>query len=125
MYLLLIFLPLLGSLSAGLFGRQIGRRGAVVITVALLILCFVLSCFAFYEVALCGSVCSIKIMDWFSSEMFDASWGLYFDSLTVVMLIVITSVSSLVHIYSISYMSEDPHLPRFMEVTCRFSPFSC
>lgn len=123
MYLLLIFLPLLGSLSAGLFGRQIGRRGAVVITVALLILCFVLSCFAFYEVALCGSVCSIKIMDWFSSEMFDASWGLYFDSLTVVMLLVITSVSSLVHIYSISYMSEDPHLPRFMSYLSIFTFF--
>lgn len=123
MYLLLILLPLLGSLFAGMFGRFIGRRGAVLITVTFLLISFVLSTFAFYEVALCGSICTIKIMDWFSSEMFDSSWGLYFDSLTVVMLLVITSVSSLVHIYSISYMGEDPHLPRFMSYLSIFTFF--
>jgi proton-translocating NADH-quinone oxidoreductase chain L len=123
MYLILIILPLLGSVFAGLFGRFVGRKGSVVITVTFLIMCFALSCFAFYEVALCGSVCSIKIMEWFSSELFDAEWGLYFDTLTVVMLVVITSVSSLVHIYSVSYMSEDPHLPRFMSYLSIFTFF--
>ncbi len=123
MYLILPILPLLGSVFAGLFGRFVGRKGSVVITVTFLIMCFALSCFAFYEVALCGSVCSIKIMDWFSTELFDAEWGLYFDTLTVVMLIVITSVSSLVHIYSVSYMSEDPHLPRFMSYLSIFTFF--
>ncbi len=123
MYLILIILPLLGSVFAGLFGRFLGRKGSVLITVTFLIMCFALSCFAFYEVALCGSVCSIKIMEWFSSELFDAEWGLYFDTLTVVMLIVITSVSSLVHIYSISYMSDDPHLPRFMSYLSIFTFF--
>lgn len=123
MYLILIILPLLGSVFAGLFGRFVGRKGSVFITVTFLIMCFALSCFAFYEVALCGSVCSIKIVDWFSSELFDAEWGLYFDTLTVVMLIVITSVSSLVHIYSVSYMSEDPHLPRFMSYLSIFTFF--
>ena len=123
MYLILIILPLLGSIFAGLFGRFVGRKGAVLITVTFLIMCFALSCFAFYEVALCGSVASIRIMDWFSSELFDAEWALYFDTLTVVMLLVITSVSSLVHIYSVSYMAEDPHLPRFMSYLSIFTFF--
>ena len=123
MYLLLILLPLLGSFFSGLFGRYVGRKGAVTITVAFLIASFIMSCFIFYEVALCGSICSIKIADWFCSEMFDASWGLYFDSLTAVMLIVITSVSALVHVYSVSYMQEDPHLPRFMSYLSIFTFF--
>lgn len=123
MYLILPFLPLIGSIFAGLFGRSLGRKGSVVITVTFLLMCFALSCFAFYEVALCGSVCSIKIMDWFSSELFDAEWGLYFDTLTVVMLVVITSVSSLVHVYSVSYMEQDPHLPRFMSYLSIFTFF--
>ena len=123
MYLLPILLPLLGSLFAGLFGRALGRKGSVLITVTFLLLSFFFSVIAFYEIALCGTVCSIKVAEWFSSEMFDCSWGFYFDSLTVVMLIVITSVSSLVHIYSVSYMSEDPHLPRFMSYLSIFTFF--
>lgn len=123
MYLLLILLPLLGSLSAGFFGRFLGSKGSVVLTITFLLSTFFLSSLAFYEVALCGSSLSIKVSDWFCSEMFDTSWGFYFDSLTVVMLVVITSVSSLVHIYSFSYMSEDPHLPRFMSYLSIFTFF--
>lgn len=123
MYLLLILLPLLGSVSAGLFGRFLGSKGSVVITVTFLLSTFLLSVLAFYEVALSGSNCSVKVIDWFSCEMFDTDWGFYFDSLTVVMLIVITSVSTLVHIYSFSYMSSDPHLPRFMSYLSIFTFF--
>src|SRR6478736_2963771 len=114
MYLLIVLLPLLGSIAAGLFGRFLGFRGAAITTTSCVLTSSVLSCIAFYEVALCGSPCYIKLAPWFFSEMFDASWGFYFDSLTVVMLIVVTFVSTLVHIYSISYMSGDPHIPRFM-----------
>nr|YP_009733041.1 NADH dehydrogenase subunit 5 [Jaagichlorella roystonensis]QHU78337.1 NADH dehydrogenase subunit 5 [Jaagichlorella roystonensis] len=123
MYLLLLLLPLFGSISAGFFGRFLGSRGSVIFTIAFLLSTFFLSVIAFYEVALSGCICSIKVSDWFSCEMFDTSWGFYFDSLTVVMLIVITSVSSLVHIYSMSYMSEDPHLPRFMSYLSIFTFF--
>lgn len=84
---------------------------------------FIISCFVFYEVALCGSTCSLNVMAWFFSEMFDSSWGIYFDSLTAVMLVVITSVSSLVKIYSISYMSDDPDIPRFMSYLSIFTFF--
>lgn len=121
MYLLIILLPLLGSFFSGMFGRFIGFRGAVLITTGSVLCSFFLSLIAFYEVALQGSPCTIELSPWFVSELFDATWGFYFDSLTVVMLIVITSISSLVHIYSIGYMGEDPHLPRFM---CYLSIFT-
>ena len=123
MYLLIIFLPFLGSCLAGSFGRFLGFRGAALVTTSCVIFSSLLSCIAFYEVALCGSVCYVRLSPWFFSEMFDASWGFYFDSLTVVMLIVVTFVSSLVHIYSISYMFVDPHLPRFMSYLSIFTFF--
>ena len=106
MYLLIVSLPLLGSIVAGLFGRFVGSRGAAVVTTACVMLSFVLSGIAFYEVALAGCTCYIKIAPWIDSEMLDASWGFWFDSLTVVMLIVVTFVSSLVHfVFDIIYAS--------------------
>ena len=114
MYLSLIFLPFLGSLLAGFFGLFLGGRGAALVSTLSVFISFILSCICFYEVALSGSSCYIKLSSWFVSEMFDSSWGFYFDTLTVVMLVVITSVSTLVHLYSISYIDGDPHLPRFI-----------
>jgi NADH-ubiquinone oxidoreductase chain 5 len=121
MYLLIVVLPLLGSLVAGVFGRFLGSRGAALVTTTCVSISSGLCFIAFYEVALGASACYIKFAPWIFSEMFDASWGFLFDTLTVVMLIVVTFVSSLVHIYSISYMSEDPFLPRFM---CYLSIFT-
>lgn len=123
MYLLIIALPLLGSLATGFFGRLIGFRGAAWITISCVFLSGLLSLLAFYEVALSGSPCSIQLAPWFLSEFFNASWGFYFDSLTVVMLVVITSISTLVHLYSLSYMEQDPHLPRFMSYLSIFTFF--
>lgn len=123
MYLFLIFLPLLGSLLAGFFGRFLGFRGACIISTSSVFASFLMSCVAFYEVALLSCSCYIKYSDWFVSEMFDSSWGFYFDTLTVVMLVVVTSVSTLVHLYSVSYMSGDPHLPRFMSYLSIFTFF--
>ncbi len=123
MYLSLIFLPLLGSLLAGFFGRFLGFRGAAGVSLFSVFTSFLMSCIAFYEVALSGSGCYIKLSSWFVSEMFDSSWGFLFDTLTVVMLVVVTSVSTLVHLYSISYMSGDPHLPRFMSFLSIFTFF--
>nr|YP_010437980.1 NADH dehydrogenase subunit 5 [Geum urbanum]UTB64313.1 NADH dehydrogenase subunit 5 [Geum urbanum] len=114
MYLLIVFLPLLGSSVAGFFGRFLGSEGTAIMTTTCVSFSSILSLIAFYEVAPGASACYLRVAPWISSEMFDASWGFLFDSPTVVMLIVVTSISSLVHIYSISYMSEDPHSPRFM-----------
>lgn len=121
MYLLIVTLPLLGCATAGFFGRFLGSRGAAIVTTSCVGTSFFLSTIAFYEVALGGCACTLQFAPWFDSEMFDASWGFLFDSLTVVMLIVVTLVSTLVHTYSISYMSEDPFLPRFM---CYLSIFT-
>jgi proton-translocating NADH-quinone oxidoreductase chain L len=82
-----------------------------------------LSFFAFYEVGFSGSPCYVKLLTWFNSEYLCADWGFQFDSLTVVMLIVVTFISSLVHLYSTEYMSHDPHLPRFMSYLSLFTFF--
>jgi proton-translocating NADH-quinone oxidoreductase chain L len=121
MYLLIITLPLLGSFAAGLFGRFLGHRGAALLTTSCVILCCVMSVMAFYEVALASSSCYITLAPWIVSDMLDAKWGVLFDSLTVVMLVVVTFVSSLVHVYSIAYMAHDPHSTRFM---CYLSIFT-
>ena len=114
MYLLLLALPIMGSLFAGFFGRYLGYRGAGVFSSTCVGLSAILSWISFYEVGVAGSPCYIKFAPWFHCEVFDASWGFLFDSLSVVMLITVTTASTCIHIYSISYMGEDPHLPRFM-----------
>ena len=123
MYLILVFLPLIGSITAGLFGRKIGPKGASIVTVTLLFITCSISVFAFYEVALIGSPTYIKLTTWVNSELFHVDWGFLFDSLTVVMCCVVTFVSTLVHLYSTEYMSHDPHLPRFMSYLSLFTFF--
>ena len=123
MYVLILLFPLLGSLLAGLGGRWLGARGASLVTIGCVTLCMVCSGVAMYEVALSGSPCSVPLWAWCQSECFQAAWSLYFDSLTVVMLMVITSVSMLVHLYSTAYMAQDPHLPRFLSYLSIFTFF--
>jgi NADH-ubiquinone oxidoreductase chain 5 len=123
MYIPLVFLSLIGFAITGLFGRHIGPKGAAIITTSCLIISFFLSLFAFYEVGLMGSPVYIRLATWVSSEVLLINWGFLFDSLTVVMCIVVTFVSSLVHLYSIEYMSHDPHLPRFMSYLSLFTFF--
>ena len=123
MYLLIILLPLISALTSGLFGRYIGREGSKWITTSSIFVTFLMSCVAFYEVALAGSPCYFEVMTWIDSEMFSTSWGFLFDSLTVVMLVVVTCVSTLVHLYSTEYMGGDPHLPRFMSYLSLFTFF--
>ncbi|MDO8994991.1 MAG: NADH-quinone oxidoreductase subunit L, partial [Sediminibacterium sp.] len=123
MYLLLVLLPLIGSILAGLFGRFLGRHGASIISTSCVGLTTLFSWIAFYEVGVCDSPVYFTLFPWIDSGLLTANWGFLFDSLTVVMLIVITSVSFLVHVYSTSYMSEDPHLPRFMSYLSLFTFF--
>jgi NADH-ubiquinone oxidoreductase chain 5 len=108
MYLSILVLPLLGSIVSGFLGRKIGVTGSHFITSTALIISSGLAAIAFYEVGICGSPVSIQFMSWIDSESMNVSWGLLFDSLTVSMLIPVLFVSTLVHIYSISYMAEDP-----------------
>jgi len=123
MYLVLVFLSFIGSCLSGLFGRYLGSSGSAIVTTGSLFLSFLLSLFAFYEVALVGCVVYIKLTTWISSEVLHVDWGFLFDSLTVTMCVVVTFVSSLVHLYSTEYMSHDPHLPRFMSYLSLFTFF--
>ena len=123
MYLNILFLPLISSITSGMFGRKIGPSGASIIPVICLGLAFLISLFIFYEVSLMKCVTYIKLTKWIDSEMFNVDWGFLFDSLTSVMCCVVTFVSFLVHLYSTEYMSHDPHLPRFMSYLSLFTFF--
>ena len=108
MYLSILILPLLGSLVSGLLGRKLGVTGAHIITCTCLILSSILATVAFYEVGICGSPVSIFLVNWVDSEFMSISWEFLFDQLTVSMFIPILYISSLIHIFSTDYMSEDP-----------------
>ena len=114
MYLSLLVLPLSTFVCLGLFGRSIGARGAIVLSIfsASVIAC--LSALIFYEVALCGSPCVLSCAPYFKCGLFDACWGFLFDTLTAVMCLVVCLISCLVIIYSCSYMITDAHFIRFM-----------
>ena len=114
MYLTLLTLPLTTFACIGLFGRYIGARGTIVLSVFSAITCALISMLIFYEVALCRAPCQISLAPYFHSELFDANWGFLFDTLTAVMCVVVTLISCLVIIYSCSYMIEDPHFIRFI-----------
>ena len=121
MYLSIIILPLLGSIVSGFMGRKVGVTGSLFITCTCLILSSVLMTVAFYEVGLCGSPVSINLGSWIDSEIMSISWEFYFDQLTVSLGLAVLYCSSLIHIYSISYMSEDPHVQRFMSYLSAFT----
>src|SRR3954467_1451712 len=121
MYTAIVFLPLLGSAIAGLFGRFIGARGSELVTTVLLFVSAALSCYAFYDVAFLGHAQIVRIASWITSGDFEADWALRVDTLTAVMLVVVTGVSSLVHLYSIGYMHEDPGRPRFFSYLSLFT----
>lgn len=123
MYLLIIFLPLIGSFLSGFLGRFLGSKGSGLITTSFLFLSLLLSSYAFINVGLEGETTFILLNSWINSELFNVSWGFLFDSLTVVMLIVVCLISTLVHLYSLEYMAGDPHLPRFMSYLSLFTFF--
>jgi NADH-ubiquinone oxidoreductase chain 5 len=121
MYLALIVLPILGSIMSGFFGRKIGVSGAQLITCSCVITTTILAIFAFLEVGFNNIPVTIHLFRWIDVESLNVSWAFNFDSLTVSMLIPVLIVSSLVHIYSIGYMSHDPHNQRFFSYLSLFT----
>lgn len=121
MYLAIIVLPLLGSIVSGFFGRKVGVSGAQIITTSCVILTTILSIITFFEVGLNNIPVSIQLFKWIDSESLNVFWGFNFDSLTVSMLIPVLIVSSLVHLYSVGYMSHDPHNQRFFSYLSLFT----
>nr|WP_321446386.1 NADH-quinone oxidoreductase subunit L [uncultured Cohaesibacter sp.] len=122
MYSAIVFLPLLGFLIAGLFGRSLGHKACEYVTSTLLVIAALLSWIAFFSVAFGhGETRIISIFTWIQSGALTIDWSIRVDTLTVVMLVVVNTVSSLVHIYSIGYMHEDPHRARFFAYLSLFT----
>nr|YP_010507856.1 NADH dehydrogenase subunit 5 [Phytophthora asparagi]UXG55967.1 NADH dehydrogenase subunit 5 [Phytophthora asparagi] len=119
----LIFLPFLGSVAAGLFGFYIGRKGSVFITTLTTFLSCLFSIIIIYNSISNEYEYIIYISNWINSGLFNCNWCFLFDSLTMIMLVVITSISTLVHLYSSQYMAHDPHLSRFMSYLSLFTFF--
>jgi NADH-ubiquinone oxidoreductase chain 5 len=121
MYLAIIILPLLGAIVSGFFGRKVGVSGAQLLTSLSIIVTTLLAIITFFEVGLNNIAVSFELFKWIDSESLNVLWSFRFDSLTVSMLIPVLIVSSVVHIYSISYMSHDPHNQRFFSYLSLFT----
>ena len=122
MYSAIVFLPLFGFLIAGCLGRVIGARACEIVTTAFLMIGMVLSWIAFFQVGFAHQgVEAVDLAPWFISGGLRVEWALRIDTLTVVMLVVVNTVSALVHLYSIGYMAEDPSRPRFFAYLSLFT----
>jgi NADH-quinone oxidoreductase subunit L len=121
MYQAIVFLPLIGAIIAGFFGRLIGARASEVITTSLVLVTMPLAWFALYQVGMEGHEARIELFRFIDSGELQTSWAIRVDTLTAVMLVVVTTVSGLVHLYSIGYMEDDPHRPRFFAYLSLFT----
>ncbi len=117
----ILFLPLIGSIISGFFGKSIGDKPSQILTSFFVTVSAILSFIIFYKVIKFGYSNNLIISTWISSGTLNANWSINIDTLSAVMLVVVTLVSSLVHIYSIGYMSNDPHKPRFMSYLSLFT----
>ena len=117
----ILALPLIASIISGFFGRFIGDRNSEIVTSFLVTISAILSALVLYEVIVNQYQDNIIIAKWISSGSLNVNWSMKIDPLSAVMLVVVTFISSLVHIYSIGYMSHDPHKPRFMAYLSLFT----
>jgi len=122
MFISIVILPLLGFIFSSLFGFLIGRGSTILSTGSTLVACL-LSIKTFFILLNTGSAFIVQLCDWVSFYEIKIYWSFLFDKLTGVMLFVVTFISTLVHLYSVEYMSEDPHLPRFMSYLSLFTFF--
>ncbi len=117
---LILFLPLLGSIF-GYFGKSLGDKFSIIITSLFISISAILSIIVFYNGIVNNIYGNYKIFEWINSGKFVVNWSINIDPLSSVMLVVVTLISSLVHIYSIGYMNKDPHKPRFMSYLSLFT----
>jgi len=117
----IVLLPLVGSIISGFFGKRLGAKSCQILTSLFVSLSGILSLFIFYEVFVHDYSSNKLIFNWISSGDFHVNWSIYIDPLTSVMLVVVSLISSIIHFYSIGYMSHDPHKPRFMAYLSLFT----
>ena len=123
MDLIAVFAPLLGAAIAGLFGRRIGDRGSQLVSCGLMLLSGFFSILVFKAVVVDGETWTTEVFTWIDSGTFEVSWALRIDTLSAVMLLVVSNISALIHIYSIGYMSHDKSIPRFFSYLSLFTFF--
>jgi NADH-ubiquinone oxidoreductase chain 5 len=123
MLLMIVFLPLIGFCVPQCLGQILGGKGTSYFSTIILFITFFLSCCGFISVIFLEGPAHVILCKWVYLSVLNVNWGFFFDALTMSMLIVITSISSLVHLYSTSYMREDPHLPRFLSFLSLFTFF--
>jgi NADH-ubiquinone oxidoreductase chain 5 len=123
MFLILIFSPFIGFLFTILFGRFLGKNGASIITVSCVCLSTIITMYLFHEIGFLGQVYTTDLGWWAHSDKLSIKWGFLLNQLTVCMAVVVLSISVCVHIYSISYMSNDPHIIRFLSYLSLFTFF--
>lgn len=123
MYLLVLILPLLSFVVSLMTGYLWGRKLTCLLSVSLLVMSFCVSAFIFFEVNILGIVTVTPLFKWFVIDIFSVTFGLLFDHLTATMLVVITFISCLVHLYSTEYMENDPFLNRFLGYLSLFTFF--
>jgi len=123
MFLNIIILPLISAILCGLFSRQLGGAGVRVLSIHLMIPTFLLSLIVFWKVGFLKNPFYINMGSWIQCDILNVDWSFLFDSLTVTMLVVVNTVSVLVHIYAANYMGQDPHVSRFMSYLSLFTFF--
>nr|YP_209597.1 NADH dehydrogenase subunit 5 [Heterostelium pallidum]AAU00612.1 NADH dehydrogenase subunit 5 [Heterostelium pallidum] len=123
MYLISLCLPLISALITGLIGRFIGSYISIRLAIICMIMTVISCLYIYYDIVLCNNVVQLKLGEWINSGFLNLEYGFLFDSLTSVMLVVITFISCMVHVYSVEYMSEDPHKTRFFSYLSFFTFF--
>jgi NADH-quinone oxidoreductase subunit L len=118
-----IFLPLIAAIIAGFFGRWLGDRGAQLVTCAAVLISAVLAIVIYFQVAVGGQAVTVDLFNWMDTGDLQVEWALRLDTLSAVMIAVVTIVSSMVHVYSIGYMAHDHSIPRFMAYLSIFTFF--
>jgi len=121
--ILVVFLPLLGFILAGSLGQKLGDRFSQLTTCGLMGISTLFAAYIFLQLGLKGQTLTFPLFTWIHVEFFEVAWGIQLDSLSIVMMAVVTFVSLMVHIYSIGYMEEDPGVPRFMAYLSLFTFF--
>lgn len=123
MIIITIFLPILGSLVSGLLGRWLGYKWSSIITTLTIVIACLLSYILYIDVIMNNNIYTVNISRWIYVEYLEIDWSFIIDELTITMLIPILTISSLVHIYALGYMSHDPHQQRFFSILSMFTGF--
>ena len=117
----IVFLPLLSSLISAFFGKKTGDKHSQLISSTLVGISAILSIYIFYLVLFQNYSSNKLVFTWIGSGNFFVNWSIYIDTLTAVMLVVVSLISTIIHFYSIGYMSHDPHKSRFFSYLSLFT----